>query len=177
MGDVKKAFDGAIKAFQNFSNAMTGFTEDGLVEKKGNLPMNSIIENIMIEKLQEAARSGNVDEYRHLRKLQKEQKVSTVFTGEIGTAYLPGPDGKIIEIDSCSIKRIDQNNELQHFSSRNGLRSHNLITSNECTIELSCYGEVRLIDQMNTASIEDFSIIELLDEVEKRTKIEELLSS
>ena len=80
-------------------------------------------------------------------------------------AFIPAPNGKYFKLNKCRVLEV----ECQHFSSRGGMKMHNATIIIDQTIRLTAV-EIETVEDIFSNSIDSFSILELLKELEKRTK-------
>ncbi len=161
---LKKSLDGASRAMRNLGEAFGGYSQGGIVPRSSEHN----------DKLELALSQGNMHEYKRLR--EKEDTMQDVYSGMSGYAYLPlGGQGKLLRVD-CIIVEVNYEH-MEHFSSRGGLRirDQSFLTSIDVNLKINGPGEE--VDDTFSGSLNDYSIIDLLTEVEKRTRIEELMSS
>lgn len=89
-------------------------------------------------------------------------------------AFIPGPNG-YYKLDPCIVESIEYNTHMEHFSCRGGLTSQSVAAHVEQTITIRAGGMEEIGDPFDHSpiiekSLDDYSNLDLLKELEKRTK-------
>lgn len=100
--------------------------------------------------------------------------------GSYGPAYLPFNDG-FYKIENCIVKEVQHEHYRDHCHTLRGDSFYVDRGSSEITITLRCFGNMEEVElpewNVKVSSLDTYSNLELLEELEKRTSNRDLISS
>lgn len=144
--------------------------------KTGPIHLKASVEEVAkaFQELGKAFSNGCISTNTYANALREKEMINE-FTGMNGYAYLPAGKGQLIRVD-CTVVEI-QHEVMNHYSARYGPRVQDDSFIASTNVHLSCVGPGELVKDTFSGSIEDYSVMELLTEVEKRTKDKDLMIS
>lgn len=161
----------AARALRNFKKSFTsidnGYASGGLVPK--NIDIDNHYWNKLSEIIKEHLLSIAIDckKYSEIRKYSNGELMNKYTVNAKGTACFPGPSGTYIKFE-CLTREIE--NEMEEHRT---IRGDVYTTGNKyVNIKLQPLSTPEIIQGEIGSNLSDFSTIELLEELEKRTKIE-----
>lgn len=126
--------------------------------------------------LDNAMKENDIEEYARIKGIAKKHRETDssmenahkMYTIE-GTVYLPVTSGYIKA--ECVVGEISFNHIDHFYTSRGGMRVRDNHILTDIDVNLKLFGEPEVVEKLGE-QLSDFSNLELLEELEKRTTIE-----